>query len=79
MAKTNSERQAEYRAKAKNEGSAERVSFMVSVSTKRQLERLARHYQVTQREALERILSEVDSTVANGMTPVELTKYYDEN
>jgi len=62
MAKTNSERQAEYRARHLHdmEATCERLNVVIDLHAKRALERLASCYGVTQREILERILQDAE-------------------
>jgi macrodomain Ter protein organizer (MatP/YcbG family) len=60
MAKSTSERQRAYRQRHLAEGDAERLNVVVSVQAKRQLERLARHRGVTQRETLETMLAQAE-------------------
>lgn len=74
MAQSTAERQQAYRRRHLAEGDAERLNLVVSVQAKRQLERLARHRGVTQREILERILAQAERrTVANLK---DTTRYY---
>ncbi len=71
MAKTAAERQAQYRAtryKAGAGGNGERrLNTWVSTETHLALERLARHYGVTQREMLERLIRAEDDGVLAGI------------
>jgi hypothetical protein len=55
MAKTNAQRQSDYRARHLKDldGQAERLNLLVNLHAKRALERLAACYAVTQREVLE--------------------------
>lgn len=75
--KTNAERQAAYRQKHLLEGTDERLNMVLSVSAKRQLERLSKHYGVTQRQMLERLLSQADRDLVVTLTPSEESAYYD--
>jgi Replication regulatory protein RepB len=61
MAKTNAERQAKRRAELSKDETIARINVIVSASAKSQLERLAARVGVTQREMLERILSDADT------------------
>lgn len=62
MAKTNAQRQAAYRQRhlIAEDGGAERINLLVSLSAKRKLERLAACYGVTQRALLERLLTDAE-------------------
>jgi hypothetical protein len=63
MAKTNSERQAEYRSR-RNQGEGERrINTWVSVSADLALERLAKHYCVTKRAMIERLVIAEDERI----------------
>lgn len=75
--KTNAERQAAYRQKHLQEGTSERLNMIVSASCKSQLERLARHYGVTQRQALEQLLSQAERHLVSTLQPAEQSAYYD--
>lgn len=79
MAKSNAEIQAAYRQRhLKDEaGKCERINTLVSVHAKRALERLATHYGVTQREALERLLAKAEKAVANKLDGQQQTDYYE--
>lgn len=57
---TNAERQAAYRKRHLAEGTDERLSIILSVTAKRQLERQARHRGTTQRAVLETLLAEAE-------------------
>ncbi len=61
-AQSNAARQAAYRQRHLHDidGQAERINMVVTVQAKAQLERLARHYNVTQRELLIRVLAEAE-------------------
>jgi hypothetical protein len=63
MAKTNSERQAEYRAR-RNQGEGERrINTWVSVSADLALKRLANRYGVTKRTMIERLVIAEDERI----------------
>ena len=69
MAKSAAERQAAYRAR-RNDGEGDRrINTWVSVKTDLALERLAKHYCVTKREMLERLICEADDAI---MKTIEL-------
>lgn len=71
MAKTTAERQAAYRASrdcAGDDGNGERrLSAWVNTSTYYALGRLARHYGVTRREVVERLITVEDTKILAGM------------
>jgi hypothetical protein len=73
MGMTAAERQRAYRARRQED--AERLNMVVGVSTKRQLERLARHHGVTQRALLERLLADAEGAVVAGLK--DHARYYD--
>lgn len=64
MAKTNAQRQAEYRARRPHAGADKngerKIAVWVDTSAALALERLARRYAVTQRQILERLLRDED-------------------
>jgi len=57
MALTNAEKQAAYRARLKDVG-GERLQLVVNQHAKLALQRLSRHYELTQSALLERLLAE---------------------
>jgi hypothetical protein len=57
MALTNAEKQAAYRARQKDIGS-ERLQLVVNLHVKLALQRLSRHFGLTQSALLERLLAE---------------------
>jgi hypothetical protein len=63
MAKSNAQRQAEYRERHLKiiDGKGERLNLIVDLHAKRALERLATCYVVTQRALLERLIREAES------------------
>lgn len=81
MAKTNAQRQAEYRHRhlVAEDGGAERLNLLVSVPAKRKLERLAACYGVTQRAMLERLLTEAEGALLDRLQAEgqPLDDYYD--
>jgi hypothetical protein len=79
MGKSGAQRQAEYRQRhLKDEtGALERLNLLVQVSAKRQLERLAYCYGVTQRAMLERLLAEAERATLDALSPEEQDDYLD--
>jgi len=69
MAKTNAERQAEYRKRAMQGEKRLRINTWVSIDTAVALERLARHYGVTKRAMLEELIRQADRDVLDGLEP----------
>ena len=63
---SNSERQAAYRRRHAENGGG-RINMHVEARTEFALRRLARHYAVTQREMLDRLIAEAESAVIAGM------------
>lgn len=76
MALSNADIQRRYRERQKQEDGGERLNTIISVSGKRRLERLARHYAVTQRAMLERLLAEAESATVDGLDDPAV--YYDD-
>ncbi len=77
-AQSNAERQAAYRQRHLYDvdGQGERINMVVSVQAKAQLERLARHYGVTQREVIERVLADAERKVVDGLNGGDERAYY---
>ncbi len=73
---TSAERQASYRQRHLGEGSAERLSVVIGVSAKRQLERLARHRSVTQRAVIEALLAEAENRATARLTTDAEREYF---
>lgn len=76
MAATAAERQRAYRQRVRD-GQGERINLTVSVSAKRQLERLARHQGLTQRQVLERLLADAEGAVVDGLSAKAAREYFD--
>lgn len=75
--KSGAERQAAYRARhLRGDGEGARLNMVVSVQAKAQMERLAARYGVTQREVVERLLREAESTLLDAMSPIEQRRYW---
>ena len=81
MAKTNAQRQSDYRARhlKDEDGKAERLNLLVNLHAKRALERLAACYAVTQREVLEGLLREANNVALGRAARVHNgeTDYYE--
>ncbi len=77
MAKNNAERQAEYRARRREDGTREQLSMFVSFRTKNTLVRLAACHGVTQREMLERIVMEAERRLLDRVGNRHADAYYD--
>jgi hypothetical protein len=77
MGKSGAQRQAEYRQRhLKAETSTlERLNLLVQVSAKRQLERLAYCYGVTQRTMLEKLLAEAERATLKSLSPEQQRDY----
>ena len=76
----NAERQAAYRARhlhSPETVDAERLNTVVSISAKQALVRLARHYGVTQRAMLERLLADAENAVVDRLKGKAQSAYYD--
>lgn len=79
LSRSNAQRQAAYRQRHLQDvdGQGARVNMVVTVQAKAQLERLARHYGVTQRELLARVLADAERKVVNGLSRTDEKAYYD--
>ena len=77
-AQSNAARQAAYRQRHLHDvdGQGERINMVVTVQAKAQLERLARHYGVTQREVLARVLADTERKVVDGLSRADEMSYY---
>jgi len=77
-AQSNAARQAAYRQRHLYDvdGQGERINMVVTVQAKAQLERLARHYGVTQREVLARVLATAERMVVDGLGRGEEKLYF---
>lgn len=80
MAMTNAERQANYRARQKKErvngAGGYRVNTLIDTNAYYGLHRLAKHYAVTKREMLERLIKASESGLTNAMASQEQNLYY---
>ncbi len=79
MAKSNAQRQAEYRRRHLKDvdASCERLNLLVSIQTKRQLERLAFCFGLTQRTMLEQILAGVERATVDRLPADAQSDYYE--
>ncbi len=78
MAKSNAERQKAYRASRHqaNDGNGQRrINTFVATKAALALNRLARHYAVTQREMLERLIEEADNALVSTMDDAQFEHY----
>ena len=71
MAKTNAERQREYRRRRAmaGENGERRINTWVSTGAALALARLARHHGVTQRQMLEMLIEEADARIRKSLDP----------
>src|SRR3712207_4915858 len=78
MRKTNAQRQAEYRQRHLRDvnGDLERIQTLVSAHAKRQLERLAACYAVTQPQVLEHVLAGAERAALDGLPTTAHDAYY---
>ena len=74
--KNNAKRQAEYRKRHIKEGSDQRLNVILGLDTKRALERMAKHYGVTNKNVLERLLLDAQSRLIEDMEDEQQTRYY---
>jgi hypothetical protein len=75
MGKSGAQRQEEYRQRHLRDGTLERLNLLVPVSAKRQLERLAYCYGVTQRTMLEKLLAEAERATLKSLSPEQQRDY----
>ncbi len=80
MALTNAEKQARYRAARPfaSENGERRIASWVKSGTSFSLERLARHFDLTQREVLESIIESATKAATAKMTDDERDHFYRE-
>jgi len=78
MAKSNAERQAEYRARRRADGDCQLLSTAVSFRTKNALTRLAACHGVTQREMLEQIVEQAERRLLDRVGNRHADAYYDQ-
>ena len=80
MALTNAEKQARYRAARPfaSENGERRIASWVKSGTSFSLERLARHFDLTQREVLENIIESATKAATARMTDDERDHFYRE-
>jgi hypothetical protein len=78
MALTSAQKQAAFRARQKEIGS-ERLQLVINLQTKLALQRLSRHYGITQSMMLERLLMDEQSRVTHELNDDDLKKYTGES
>lgn len=78
MAMTNAQKQAAYRARKLVDGDGERIQVIVSLHAKRALERLARHYGMSQAAMLERLVEQEQQRVTATMDGEQYRVYVGE-
>lgn len=74
--KGNAKRQAEYRKRHIKEGSDQRLNVILDLQAKLALERMAKHYGVSNKELLERVLLETQSQLMADMDGEQQTRYF---
>jgi hypothetical protein len=78
MALTSAEKQQRYRERHLGiHGTKERIQFFISVQTRAQLGRLARHYGYTVTKVIEDLAADAERTVLNRLPPRQRTAYLD--
>ena len=75
--KDNAKRQAEYRQRRLKEGSDQRLNVILDLHAKLALERMAKHYCVTNKNVLERLLLAAQSQLIEQMDAQQQSNYYD--
>lgn len=78
MTSSNAERQHAYRDRHLKDGELERLDTLIDMHAKHRLERLASCYGLTQREMLERLLLEAESSLFERLSSDEQDAYYDQ-
>ena len=76
---TNAERQRRYRKRQLQELDSPRMRLNTDlrITAKSALTRLARHYAVTEKVMLERLIANAESTVVAGLSGAAQKEYYD--
>jgi hypothetical protein len=77
MAKTNAQRQAEYRAHRRDEGVSSRLNIEVSLVAHFALERLAHHHGLTQRQMLEQLITGPHEALCKSLEGDDFRRYID--
>lgn len=75
MALTNAQKQAFYRERHLKEGERKRLQVVVSLHTKRALERLSRHLGLTQASTLDQIIGDAQEAILSGLSSEEQAHY----
>ena len=77
-AQSNAARQAAYRQRHLHhvDGQGERINMVITVQAKAQLERLARHYCVTKREILARVLADAERKIVDRLSRGDERTYF---
>lgn len=77
MAKTTAQRQAEYRARRRDEGVSSRLNIEVSLVAHFALERLAHHHGLTQRQMLEQLITGPHEALCKNLEGDDFRRYVD--
>jgi hypothetical protein len=77
MAKTNAQRQAEYRARRRRDGVSTRLNIEVSLVAHFALERLAHHHGLTQRQMLEQLITDPHKALCKNLEGDDFRRYID--
>ena len=75
MAKSDAERQRDQRARRKAAGTVERTTLDLPPNTKLHLMRLARHFEVSQRDMAARLIDEKNRAETRAMDDAAFTHY----
>ena len=75
MAKSDAERQRDQRARRKAAGTVERTTLDLPPNTKLHLMRLARHFELSQRDMAVRLIDEKNSAVSRRLDDAEFKHY----
>ena len=73
--KANAKRQAEYRKRRLKEGSDQRLNVILDLHAKQALDRLSRHYCVTNKSTIERLLLEAQTQLLRDMDAEHQARY----
>lgn len=76
MAKSNAQIQRAYRVRARMQGDGQRrIDTWLPTATFLELERISKHYRVSKRDVLIRLLAQEDQRLLEGMDDTEFEEY----
>lgn len=77
MAKTNAEIQKQYREKQKEESENRRLNTFLNLHARLAIDKLALHYGITKKEALEKVILDYQTELTRSMSDEDFVKYHD--